>query len=73
MKKERPNNNTIKTRQVIAAEEQTYFPIAETTSTETEERTATILTATNSWGPKVKVKHVVDQFFSSCVNIKVSG
>lgn len=48
MKKNRPINNTIQTRQATAAEEQSYLQIAETTSTEPEEQTATILPATNS-------------------------
>lgn len=49
MKKNRPINYTIQTRQATAAEEQSYLQIAETTSTEPEEQTATIiLTATNS-------------------------
>lgn len=48
MKKNRPINNTIQTRQATAEEEQSYLQIAETTSTEPEEQTATILQATNS-------------------------
>lgn len=44
----KPINYTTKTRQVTAAEEQTYLQIAENHSTETVEQKATIQTATNS-------------------------